>query len=80
MNKFKILHKSGKARAGKLETPHGVIDTPNFIPVGTQASVKALSVRDLKEIGAQIVLVNTYHCYRRRCNFPVSSGRFQTPA
>lgn len=61
MLRFKILHQEGKARVGKLETAHGVIDTPNFIPVGTQGTVKALSPRDLKEIGVQVVLANTYH-------------------
>lgn len=58
---FKILQKDGKARVGKLTTAHGVIETPNWIPVGTKATVKALSPRDLKEIGAQIILANTYH-------------------
>ncbi len=58
---FKILHKDGKARVGELTTPHGIIETPEFIPVGTKATVKALSPRDLKQIGAQIVLANTYH-------------------
>lgn len=61
MEQFKILQKDGKARVGKLETVHGVIETPNFIPVGTKATVKALTPRDLKEIGVQIVLANTYH-------------------
>lgn len=65
MNKFKILQKDGDARVGQLITSHGVIETPNFIPVGTQASVKALSSKDLKEIGAQIVLANTYHLMLR---------------
>lgn len=65
MNRFKILHKSGKVRLGELETPHGVIETPNFIPVGTKATVKSLSPRDLKEAGAQIVLANTYHLMLR---------------
>ena len=65
MNKFKILHKDGKARVGELETPHGVIETPSFNPVGTQATVKALGPRDLKEIGAQMVLANTYHLMLR---------------
>lgn len=50
-----------KARAGELRTPHGTIKTPNFNPVGTQATVKTLSSLDLKDIGAQIVLSNTYH-------------------
>ncbi|MBI4097366.1 MAG: tRNA guanosine(34) transglycosylase Tgt [Candidatus Levybacteria bacterium] len=53
--------KDSKARAGALKTPHGDILTPNFNPVGTQATVKTLSSQDLKEIGAQIVLSNTYH-------------------
>lgn len=65
MVRFKILHKNGKARVGQLKTAHGVIETPNFIPVGTQASVKAISPKDLKELGAQIVLTNTYHLMLR---------------
>src|SRR3989344_2541287 len=65
MAQFKILHKSGKARVGQLKTAHGVIETPNFIPVGTQGSVKALSPRDLREIGVQVVLANTYHLMLR---------------
>jgi queuine tRNA-ribosyltransferase len=56
---------SGKARLGRLSTPHGFVETPAFMPVGTQASVKAMSPRDLDEIGAQIVLGNTYHLYLR---------------
>lgn len=61
--KFEIIskEKKSKARAGIIKTPHGDIETPSFIPVGTKAAVKALSPRDLKEIGAQIVLANTYH-------------------
>jgi queuine tRNA-ribosyltransferase len=50
-----------KARLGKLTTPHGVVDTPVFMPVGTQASVKALDPRELREMGTQIILGNTYH-------------------
>ncbi len=65
MKQFQVLHKDGKARVGLLMTPHGVIDTPNFIPVGTQATVKALGPRELKEIGAQVVLANTYHLMLR---------------
>ncbi|HOM44006.1 MAG TPA: tRNA-guanine transglycosylase, partial [Bacillota bacterium] len=53
------------ARLGKLHTPHGVIDTPVFMPVGTQATVKAMSPLELKETGAQIILSNTYHLYIR---------------
>src|SRR3990167_9512977 len=65
MNQFKILHKDGKARVGILETTHGIIETPNFNPVGTQGTVKALSPKDLKEIGVQIILGNTYHLMLR---------------
>ncbi|MBU1031858.1 tRNA-guanine transglycosylase, partial [Patescibacteria group bacterium] len=65
MVKFKILHKDGNARVGQLSTPHGIIDTPNFNPVGTQATVKALGPRELTEIGVQIVLANTYHLMLR---------------
>ncbi len=49
------------ARCGRLWTAHGPVDTPSFMPVGTQATVKAVSPRDLREVGAQIVLSNTYH-------------------
>ncbi len=51
----------GRARLGRIETPHGVIETPEFMPVGTQASVKALTPGDLRAAGAQIILGNTYH-------------------
>src|ERR1700734_1036023 len=50
-----------KARLGKLRTAHGVVDTPVFMSVGTQASVKALDPRELDEMGTQIILGNTYH-------------------
>lgn len=69
MNKFSFTvlqkDKNSKARTGELHTPHGVIKTPNFNPVGTQATVKTLSSTDLEEIGAQIVISNTYHLYLR---------------
>lgn len=53
------------ARAGKFVTPHGIIRTPVFMPVGTLATVKAMSPRELEEINAQIILGNTYHLYLR---------------
>ncbi len=64
---FKITSKDKKtkARAGVINTSHGDIETPSFVPVGTQATVKAVSPRDLKEMGAQIVLSNTYHLHLR---------------
>ncbi|KAF0181206.1 MAG: queuine tRNA-ribosyltransferase [Limisphaerales bacterium] len=52
---------TSKARLGRLTTPHGVIDTPVFMPVGTQGSVKALDPRELVEMGTKIILGNTYH-------------------
>lgn len=65
MLKYTLLKQDGAARAGLLETTHGLIETPIFMPVGTQASVKAMSPRDLHEVGAQIILSNTYHLYLR---------------
>lgn len=53
------------ARRGRLATPHGTVETPVFIPVGTQASVKALTQEALEELGAEIILANTYHLYLR---------------
>ncbi|MDK2957734.1 MAG: queuine tRNA-ribosyltransferase [Desulfovibrionales bacterium] len=58
---FRITHTDGRARAGWLATAHGVIETPMFMPVGTQASVKSVSPDELKAAGAQIILSNTYH-------------------
>src|SRR3989338_2013694 len=64
---FKVLKKSKKSRArlGIIETPHGVIHTPAFVPVGTQATVKGLTVDQLKNIGVESLLCNTYHLYLR---------------
>ncbi len=53
------------ARAGRLSTPHGIIDTPVFMPVGTQATVKTMTPEELKKMGAGIILSNTYHLYMR---------------
>jgi queuine tRNA-ribosyltransferase len=54
-----------KARRGRLTTAHGAIETPTFMPVGTQGSVKAMSPRELREVGAQVILGNTYHLFVR---------------
>ena len=62
---FQVTAKQGKARAGILTTPHGNIETPIFMPVGTQATVKSLTPAQLDEIGVQILLSNTYHLYLR---------------
>lgn len=64
---FQLLHQDigSRARLGKLITPRGAIDTPVFMPVATQGTVKALTKRDLDECGAQIILANAYHLYLR---------------
>jgi queuine tRNA-ribosyltransferase len=58
---FTLQSTLGNARAGQITTPHGVINTPMFMPVGTVASVKALDMQDVKDTGAEIILANTYH-------------------
>ena len=64
---YELIHicKQSGARLSRLHTPHGVIETPCYMPVGTQATVKAMLPRDLKEVGAQICLANTYHLFER---------------
>lgn len=64
---YEVIKQDAKtgARAGILHTPHGDIETPIYMPVGTQATVKGIFPRDLKEAGAQIILSNTYHLYMR---------------
>jgi len=64
---FKVLKKSrkSKARLGEIRTPHGQFETPVFMPVGTQGSVKAVSSEDMEEMGIKIILANTYHLYLR---------------
>jgi queuine tRNA-ribosyltransferase len=62
---FQVDARSGRARAGLLTTPHGVIRTPIFMPVGTAGAVKGLTATQVSEIGAQIILANTYHLHVR---------------
>ena len=64
---FTILKKSikTKARLGKLSTPHGIIDTPVFMPVGTKGTVKAMIPRELEKLKVNIILCNSYHLYLR---------------
>lgn len=60
------LHKTkGNARAGELHTPHGIVKTPIFMPVGTLGTVKSLDTKDIEDTNAQIILGNTYHLYLR---------------
>jgi queuine tRNA-ribosyltransferase len=65
MFKLNYQDKKSKARVGRLATAHGEIDTPCFIPVGTQGTVKALSPKELEDSGAQIILANAYHLFLR---------------
>jgi queuine tRNA-ribosyltransferase len=63
--KFQIIARKNKARAGILELPHGTIETPVFMPVGTLATVKAMLPHEMEELGAQIILNNAFHLYLR---------------
>lgn len=65
--RFELIHvdRQTGARRGRLYTPHGTVETPVYMPVGTQATVKAMKPRDLEECGASIILSNTYHLYMR---------------
>ena len=67
MIEFQVIkqHSHSAARLGRLFTPHGEIETPAFMPVGTQGTVKALSPEDIIQCGSDIILGNTYHLYLR---------------
>src|ERR671919_672393 len=62
---FTVSHEEGRARRGVMSTPHGLVETPAFMPVGTQGAVKGVTHRDLEAAGAEILLSNTYHLYLR---------------
>ncbi|RME67083.1 MAG: tRNA guanosine(34) transglycosylase Tgt [Nitrospirae bacterium] len=62
---FSVIAQDGSARAGLYRTPHGEVHTPQFMPVGTAATVKAVTVEHLQQIGVEIILANTYHLYLR---------------
>lgn len=62
---FEIIRRQGAARLGRYTTPHGVIETPAFVAVGTQASVKSLTPEEVREAGTQVIFANTYHLYLR---------------
>ena len=62
---FQLTHTDGRARRGRMSTPHGDVETPAFMPVGTQGAVKGVTHRDLEGLGAEILLSNTYHLYLR---------------
>ena len=62
---FELKTQDDKARLGKITTPNGIIDTPVFMPVGTQGTVKGIFPDDIKKTGSQIILGNTYHLLLR---------------
>jgi queuine tRNA-ribosyltransferase len=62
---FRVTHSEGAARRGTLETPHGAVQTPAFMPVGTRGAVKGITFRDVEDAGAHIILGNTYHLHLR---------------
>ncbi len=62
---FRITARDGAARAGQLETPHGTIETPSFLPVATFGAVRGIAPAELRAAGAQILLANTYHLHER---------------
>src|SRR5215469_12671194 len=64
-NHFELLAKDGEARTGQLTTPHGVVRTPAFMPVGTAGAMKGMHWREVRDAGADIVLGNTYHLMLR---------------
>ena len=62
---MQIEAEDGAARAGRLTTPHGAVNTPTFMPVATYGAVRGIAAQDLAGIGAQILLANTYHLHER---------------
>jgi queuine tRNA-ribosyltransferase len=62
---FRVIHSDGNARLGQIHTSRGIINTPAFMPVGTNATVKSMNQDEMKELGAEIILSNTYHLYLR---------------
>src|SRR6059058_3984805 len=62
---FRVTHRDGCARRGILTTAHGEVETPAFMPVGTQGAVKGVTHRDLESLGVEILLGNTYHLHLR---------------
>ena len=77
---YRLLRQDGRAKRGELHTVHGVIQTPVFMNVGTAAAIKgAVSTVDLKEIGTQVELSNTYHLHVRPGDQPVSYTHLTLP-
>jgi len=75
---FEVLHASAKAgsraRVGRLHTPHGVVDTPGFVPVGTNGALKAVTMADADAVGMQLMFCNTYHLMLQPGTAPVEAA------
>jgi queuine tRNA-ribosyltransferase len=69
---FSVVARDGQARRGEMRTPHGTVQTPAFMPVGTQGAVKAVTHQQLEDLGAEIILGNTYHLYLRPGDAPIA--------
>ena len=63
--RFEVVARDGQARRGRLSLPHGIVETPAFMPVGTRGAVKGVTVEQLQDLGAEILLANTYHLHLR---------------
>ena len=71
---FEVLARDGAARSGRLDTPHGRIATPAFMPVATYGAVRGVGFDDLQALGAQIALANTFHLHERPGEDVVAAG------
>jgi queuine tRNA-ribosyltransferase len=69
---FEVLHHDGRARRGRLHLAHGTVETPAFMPVGTRGAVKALTLDAVRDLGAEIILANTYHLHVRPGDEPIA--------
>ena len=76
---FTLQHRAGTARVGRLDTPHGAIETPVFMPVGTHATVQGLTPRMLRDLDARIILGHTHHLARRPGDEPTAALRRRRP-
>src|SRR5207244_3420210 len=76
---FSVTHTDGSARRGRMSTAHGDVETPAFMPVGTQGAVKGITHRDLESLGAEILLCNTYHLYLRPGDAAIARQAMERP-
>jgi len=72
---FEVYAREGRARRGRLTLAHGSIGTPAFMPVGTRAAIKALTLDQVRALGPEIILANTYHLHVRPGDARIAAGR-----